>query len=60
MKRVPDGASVVTIEGVGAPDNLHPLQVAWAVHGGAQCGFCSPGFIVSAKGLLDENTYSHP
>jgi len=55
MKRVPDGASVVTIEGVGAPDNLHPLQVAWAVHGGAQCGFCSPGFIVSAKGLLDEN-----
>ena len=55
MKRVPDQASVVTIEGVGAPDNLHPLQVAWAVHGGAQCGFCSPGFIVSAKGLLDEN-----
>jgi aldehyde oxidoreductase len=55
MKRVPDGASVVTIEGVGTPDNLHPLQVAWAVHGGAQCGFCTPGFIVSAKGLLDEN-----
>jgi aldehyde oxidoreductase len=55
MKRVPDGASVVTIEGLGSPDNLHPLQVAWAVHGGAQCGFCSPGFIVSAKGLLDEN-----
>jgi aldehyde oxidoreductase len=55
MKRVPDGASVVTIEGVGTPDNLHPLQVAWAVHGGAQCGFCSPGFIVSAKGLLDQN-----
>ena len=56
MKRVPDGASVVTIEGVGTPDSLHPLQMAWVVHGGAQCGFCSPGFIVSAKRLLEENS----
>jgi aldehyde oxidoreductase len=55
MKRVEDGAHVTTIEGVGTPDNLHALQLAWTVHGGAQCGFCSPGFIVSAKGLLDEN-----
>ncbi|MFZ5812897.1 MAG: molybdopterin-dependent aldehyde oxidoreductase [Thermodesulfobacteriota bacterium] len=55
MKRVPDGASVTTIEGVGTPDAPHALQMAWMVHGGAQCGFCSPGFIVSAKGLLDEN-----
>jgi len=55
MSKVPDGASVVTIEGVGNPNNLHPLQLAWIVHGGAQCGFCSPGFIVSAKALLDEN-----
>jgi aldehyde oxidoreductase len=55
MKRVEDGASITTIEGIGAPDNLHPLQVAWMVHGGAQCGFCSPGFIVSAKALLDTN-----
>jgi len=55
MKRVEDGARVTTIEGVGTPDNLHALQLAWTVHGGAQCGFCSPGFIVSAKGLLDEN-----
>jgi aldehyde oxidoreductase len=55
MSRVMDGASVVTIEGVGTPDNLHPLQLAWTVHGGAQCGFCSPGFIVSAKALLDQN-----
>jgi aldehyde oxidoreductase len=55
MRRVTDGAQVVTIEGIGTPDNLHPLQVAWMVHGGAQCGFCSPGFIVSAKGLLDTN-----
>jgi aldehyde oxidoreductase len=55
MKTVEDGASITTIEGIGTPEDLHPLQVAWMVHGGAQCGFCSPGFIVSAKGLLDQN-----
>jgi aldehyde oxidoreductase len=55
MKRVKEGSSIVTIEGLGTPDKLHPLQLAWTVHGGAQCGFCSPGFIVSAKALLDEN-----
>ncbi|MDR3177310.1 MAG: molybdopterin-dependent oxidoreductase [Desulfovibrio sp.] len=55
MKRVPEFARVTTIEGVGAPDRLHVLQKAWIKHGGAQCGFCTPGFIVSAKALLDEN-----
>jgi aldehyde oxidoreductase len=55
MKRVPDGANITTIEGLGTPDDLHAIQLAWAVHGAAQCGFCSPGFIVSAKGLLDVN-----
>jgi aldehyde oxidoreductase len=55
MRRVAEGARVVTIEGIGTPDNLHPLQASWMAHGGAQCGFCSPGFIVSAKGLLDTN-----
>lgn len=55
MKQVPEGAAITTIEGVGTPGNLHALQLAWIVHNGAQCGFCSPGFIVSAKGLLDEN-----
>ncbi len=55
MKRVADGAHVTTIEGVGTPENLHPVQRSWIKHGGAQCGFCSPGFIVSAKALLDEN-----
>ncbi len=55
MRRLADGAQIVTIEGIGTPDNLHPLQMAWMAHGGAQCGFCSPGFIVSAKGLLDTN-----
>ena len=55
MSRVADGACVTTIEGVGAPQNLHPIQVAWMVHGGAQCGFCTPGFIVSATALLEAN-----
>ncbi len=55
MKRVTDGARITTIEGIGTPDCLHPVQMAWIAHGGAQCGFCSPGFIVSAKGLLDTN-----
>jgi aldehyde oxidoreductase len=55
IKRVPDGAQVLTIEGVGTPDNLHALQLAWTVYGAAQCGFCTPGFIVSAKALLDQN-----
>jgi len=55
MKRVDDGADITTIEGIGTPANPHPLQLAWMLHGAAQCGFCSPGFIVSAKGLLDTN-----
>ena len=55
MSRVPENARIVTIEGIGTLGHLHPLQVAWINHGGVQCGFCSPGFIVSAKGLLDEN-----
>jgi aldehyde oxidoreductase len=55
MKKVPDQAGIATIEGIGQPGNLHALQMAWMVHGGAQCGFCTPGFIVSAKALLDGN-----
>lgn len=53
--KVEDGASVTTIEGIGTPEEPHPLQDAWMIHGGAQCGFCTPGFIVSSKGLLDKN-----
>jgi aldehyde oxidoreductase len=56
MKRVPDDANITTIEGIGTPDNLHPLQLAFAVHGAAQCGFCTSGFIVSAKAMLDQNS----
>ena len=55
MAKVPDRATVITVEGVGTPGRLHPIQLAWIVHGGAQCGYCSPGFIVSAKALLAEN-----
>ncbi|MGI6142863.1 MAG: molybdopterin-dependent aldehyde oxidoreductase [bacterium] len=55
MSRIKDGDEIITIEGIGTPDNLHPLQLAWIKHGGAQCGFCTPGFIVSAKGLLGVN-----
>jgi aldehyde oxidoreductase len=49
------GAKIVTIEGIGTPENLHPLQVAWMAHGGAQCGVCTPGFIMAGKALLDKN-----
>ena len=55
MKRVRDNAEITTIEGVGTISDMHPLQVAWMAYGCAQCGFCSPGFIISAKVLLDNN-----
>ncbi len=51
-----DGADVLTIEGLAAADGtLHPLQKSFVENGGIQCGFCSPGMILSAKALLDEN-----
>ena len=55
MKTVPEFSEITTIEGIGTPQNLHPLQLAWITHGGVQCGFCTPGFIVSAYGLLKKN-----
>ncbi len=55
VSRLKEGSKIVTIEGIGTPDNLHPIQMAWIAHGGAQCGFCTPGFIVSVKALLDGN-----
>jgi len=55
MKNAADRAHVTTIEGIGTPENLHPLQLAFIKTGAPQCGFCIPGFIVSAKALLDEN-----
>ena len=52
---VPEYAKITTIEGIGTPQHLHPLQVAWMHCGAVQCGFCVPGFIVSAYQLLQEN-----
>jgi carbon-monoxide dehydrogenase small subunit len=49
------GRSVLTIEGLAEKGKLHPLQQAFIDHGGFQCGFCTPGMILAAKALLDEN-----
>ena len=45
---------IVTIEGLGSADNLHPMQAAFVRHDGYQCGYCTPGQICSAVGMLDE------
>jgi xanthine dehydrogenase YagT iron-sulfur-binding subunit len=49
-----EGAEVTTIEGLGTPDKLHPLQAAFVKHDGYQCGYCTPGQICSAAAMLDE------
>jgi xanthine dehydrogenase YagT iron-sulfur-binding subunit len=49
-----DGADVLTIEGVARGDRLHPVQEAFLAYDGLQCGFCTPGQIMSAIGLIDE------
>ena len=59
-KFVPDsgsdarGRSVTTIEGLGTPEKLHPMQAAFVKHDGYQCGYCTPGQICSAVAVLDE------
>ena len=50
-----EGAEIATIEGLAKDGQPHPLQQAFVDHGAAQCGFCIPGMILSAKALLDEN-----
>ncbi len=50
-----DGAEIETIEGVAEGERLHPLQQAFIDHGGFQCGICTPGQIIAAKALLEEN-----
>jgi len=48
---------VITLKGIGTPENPHPLQQSFVNHGAIQCGFCTPGMIVSAKALLDQNPH---
>ena len=50
-----DGKNVTTIEGLADGDKLHPLQESFIKHGAVECGFCTPGMIMTAKALLDEN-----
>jgi len=50
-----DGRSVETVEGLGAGDTLHPIQQAFLEHDAAQCGYCTPGFIMATKALLEEH-----
>ncbi len=54
-----DGADVLTIEGVAHGNRLHPVQEAFLAHDGLQCGFCTPGQIMSAIGLLAEGDAGH-
>jgi aerobic carbon-monoxide dehydrogenase small subunit len=50
-----EGQSVTTLEGIGSPGHLHPLQQAFYDHFAAQCGYCTSGMIMAAKALLDQN-----
>ena len=50
-----DGSEIITIEGIAENGNLHPIQQAFIDHGGFQCGICTPGQVIAAKSLLEEN-----
>jgi carbon-monoxide dehydrogenase small subunit len=52
------GSSIITVEGLGSDGQLDPLQRAFLECGGAQCGICTPGMLIAARALLDEN--AHP
>ncbi len=55
LVRQAEGRSILTIEGLGTPGKLHPIQQAFIDEQGFQCAFCTPGFIMSAKAFLAEN-----
>ena len=50
-----EGRSITTIEGISSPESLHPIQKSFIENGAIQCGFCTPGIIMTSKALLDEN-----
>jgi aerobic carbon-monoxide dehydrogenase small subunit len=58
LARLAEGHEVTTIEGVSPPNGLTPLQAAFVEHGATQCGFCTPGFIITATALLRD--HPHP
>jgi xanthine dehydrogenase YagT iron-sulfur-binding subunit len=55
-----DGGDVVTAAGLGGDDGLHPVQQAFIDHDGLQCGYCTPGQVCSAVGMLEEAAQGHP
>ena len=52
-----EGRSVTTIEGISTAESLHPVQKSFIEHGAIQCGYCTPGIVMTAKALLDENLH---
>jgi len=52
-----EGRSVTTIEGISTAESLHPVQKSFIEHGAIQCGYCTPGIVMTAKALLDENPH---
>jgi carbon-monoxide dehydrogenase small subunit len=52
-----EGCQITTIEGLSSHETLHPVQQAFVEHGGAQCGFCTPGMILAAKALLEHTPH---